>query len=269
MKDLVNNFWFHLRLFFHLLSFNFQSQLAYKWDFLIGIIAVVTELSIRLIFLGIIYSYIPSLAGWTYPQMLFLFGTGFLLEALAWFTWRAGVLKLHLSIQDGSFDFLMTKPANLMFLTAFRRQDLEDVARVIVGITLITMSIQMSHIWPSLGQWAMWLVAFTLGEIVYFSFALLLKTTSFWTIQTAEINYVLYSLDRLNQYPVQIYTGLAKFVFSFIIPVAFITTVPAQLLAGKGGSFHLAGAIVFTAGIFLLCRFIFYRSIRMYSSASS
>lgn len=269
MKALVNNTLFYFRLYIHLLGYNFQSRLAYRWEFFLSVVSVITDLVVRLIFLSVIYQYVPNLAGWTYPQMLFLFATCFTLEAIAWFTWRGSILKLHESIRDGSYDFLMTKPVSLLFITAFRRMDLEDVARIVLGAGLVSYAIHLNHFSPHLSQWILWFIALILSQVVYFSFALILKTTSFWTTQTSEINYVMYSLDRLNQYPTQIYTGLVRWIFTFIIPVTFISTIPAELINGKAGLLALGGLGLFSVLIFLVARGIFYHAIRSYSSASS
>lgn len=269
MKALVSNIKHYVRLYLFLLGINIQSRLAYRGEFILSLVSVSTELTVRLVFLGVIYSFIPSLAGWTYAQMLLLFASSFILEAVAWFTWRASILKLHLAVQDGSFDFLMTKPVSLLFITSFRKMDLEDVARIVVGIALVIYSFTLSGIFPSGMQWLLWLVGMSLAQIVYFSFALILKTTSFWTTQTSEINYVMYSLDRLNQYPTHLYTGFVRFLFTFIIPVTFISTLPAQLLIGSAGWLGILSLSGFALAIFLLARWIFYTSIRAYSSASS
>lgn len=269
MKALVNNILFYLRLYFFLLGINFQSRLAYRGEFLLSLLSVTTELTVRLVFLSVIYSYIPTLAGWTFPQMLLLFASSFILEAVAWFTWRGSILKLHLAVQDGSFDFLMTKPVSLLFITAFRRMDLEDVVRFVIGGALVIYSFSLSGIFPSASQWILWIIGLSLAQIVYFSFGLLLKTTSFWTTQTSEINYVMYSLDRLNQYPTHLYTGVVRFLFTFIIPVTFISTIPAQLLTGTAGWLSTLALACFSLAIFFLARWVFYTSIRAYSSASS
>lgn len=269
MKVLVNNFLHHLRLYVVLLGYNFQSRLAYRGEFILMLISVTAELSVRLIFLSLIYAYVPTLAGWTYPNMLLLIATGLILEACAWFTWRGSILKLHLAIQDGSFDFLMTKPVSLLFITAMRRMDLEDVVRIFLGIGLIFRAIQLQQFTPSVDHWIFWLVSLFLAQIVYFSFALILKTTSFWTTQTSEINYVLFSLDRLNQYPTQIYSGIIRIFFTFIIPVTFITTLPAEFITGKASWDGLIGLVIFTCCIFLLARKFFYFAIQTYSSSSS
>lgn len=269
MKALVNNFIYYCKLYFHLLGYNLQSRLAYRWEFFLSVISVVTELTVRLVFLSIIYSYIPTLAGWTYPQMLFLFATGFTIEALAWFTWRGSITKLHLSIQDGSYDFLITKPVSLLFITALRRMDLEDAARIVLAVGLVGYAIHLQGFSPHVGQWILWCVSLILAQIVYFSFALILKTTSFWTTQTSEINYIMYSSDRLNQYPTQIYKGVTHFIFTYIIPITFITTIPAELINGKAGVLSLLGLLVFTIALFLVARALFYYAVRSYSSASS
>lgn len=268
MKALVNNIRRYLRIYWLLISSNLQSRMAYKLDFFLSVLSVTIDLSARLLFLRVIYSYIPTLGGWTFSDMLLLFATGFFVDAVSWFIWRAGISKLHLYIQDGSFDFLTTKPIGLLFLTSIRRIDFEDSIRIVLAGGLAVFAFHAQGI-PSVTAIVFWIVAVTCAQITFYSFTLILKSTSFWTTQSQEINYILYSIDRLNQYPVTIYSHAIRTFFTFIIPVAFITTIPAAALTGKVGGWAVVGAAVFSSIIFVVARKIFYFSTRAYSSASS
>jgi ABC-2 type transport system permease protein len=60
-----------------------------------------------------------------------------------------------------------------------------------------------------------------------------------------------------------------RFFFTFVIPVAFLTTVPSETLLGRGEIIWMLGAGIL-AGSLLLASRIFWRfALRFYTSASS
>jgi ABC-2 type transport system permease protein len=72
-----------------------------------------------------------------------------------------------------------------------------------------------------------------------------------------------------GRWPVSIYPGWLRFALTFIVPVAFAVTVPAQALAGTLTWQVLAGACVFAAALFAAARLFWKAGLRRYGSASS
>jgi ABC-2 type transport system permease protein len=71
------------------------------------------------------------------------------------------------------------------------------------------------------------------------------------------------------RYPRDIYKGIGKALFTFIIPISLIGTAPASVLAGRSSG-PLLFLSVGVALFFLLIGSLIWRvSIRHYSSASS
>jgi ABC-2 type transport system permease protein len=68
---------------------------------------------------------------------------------------------------------------------------------------------------------------------------------------------------------VSIYPGWLRFALTFLVPVAFTVTVPAQALAGRMTWQTLAGAWVFAAALLVASRLFWRLGIRRYSGASS
>jgi len=68
---------------------------------------------------------------------------------------------------------------------------------------------------------------------------------------------------------VQVFRGMWRFVFTFVIPVAVMTTFPAMALLGRGNArltlATLGGALVMVA----VSRVVWRTAIRNYTSASS
>ena len=78
------------------------------------------------------------------------------------------------------------------------------------------------------------------------------------------------------RYPSEIYSGspaaeVFRFLFSYVLPILLVVTVPARVLLGKGlEPGWLSFMTIFLAAItFVLSRLVFHWSLRHYCSASS
>ena len=72
-----------------------------------------------------------------------------------------------------------------------------------------------------------------------------------------------------GKYPVSSYPGVMRFIFTFVVPVAFMTTVPAETLLGQVKPVWLLGAAAFAATLFIGSRMFWKFALRFYTSASS
>jgi ABC-2 type transport system permease protein len=77
------------------------------------------------------------------------------------------------------------------------------------------------------------------------------------------------SMYEAGRWPVGFYPRWLRFMLTFLIPVAFATTVPAQALAGRLSLDKLAGAYALAAALAVLSRIFWRVGVRRYSSASS
>ena len=77
------------------------------------------------------------------------------------------------------------------------------------------------------------------------------------------------SLFDAARWPITIFRGALAFLFTFVFPVALMTTYPALALLGKleakAAVFALLGGLVFAA----VSRAVWLRALAMYTSASS
>jgi ABC-2 type transport system permease protein len=94
-------------------------------------------------------------------------------------------------------------------------------------------------------------------------------STAFWVVRLDNLVYLLGSIFDVARWPVQIFRGMWRVVFTFVIPVALMTTFPAMALLGKGSVrltlATIAGALVMLA----VSRTVWRIAIRNYTSASS
>ena len=66
-----------------------------------------------------------------------------------------------------------------------------------------------------------------------------------------------------------VYRGPLRFILTFIVPIAFLTTFPAATLLGQLSRIYIIGAVIMATTLFYVSAKFWRYAIRFYSSASS
>ncbi len=259
----------YFRLYWSFLRLNTQRALAYRANFGFGLFITAIESLAVFATVGVLFSHIPDIQGWDYSHMLIITGIFMLTNSVSWLVFRASVEKLDQLISQGGFDFYLVKPISSQFLVSINRIDIVDSSRGLVGLGLISMGLQQAAYVPSIWAILSFLVAFICGEIILYSLQILLKTISFKSIQGWGSNNIFYRLQDTTQFPLTIYRGFARIIFTTIIPIIFVTTVPAQLLLGTANPLWLLWSIIAASSILFISTLVWKFTVRSYSSASS
>jgi ABC-2 type transport system permease protein len=107
------------------------------------------------------------------------------------------------------------------------------------------------------------------GGVIIYSFWLILATLSFWFVRVENILEIFRSMYEAGRWPVSLYPGWLRFGLTFIVPVAFATTVPAEALTGRLTLETLLGAVVLAALLFTVSRVVWRVGLRHYSGTSA
>jgi len=107
------------------------------------------------------------------------------------------------------------------------------------------------------------------GMVLLYSFCLILQTTTFWLINVERMDALVQGLLETGRFPVNFYRGWIQAALTIIIPVAFMTTFPAEALLGRLEAWLAAAAIGLAAILFVLASALWYFALRYYTGASS
>jgi ABC-2 type transport system permease protein len=248
-----------------------MERLAFRSSFIFLIFGVAFQIFLSLIFIKVIFGWVASIKGWTYYEVLLLVGTSIFLEGVLWMS-CAYLHILKILLKNGALDGILVKPMDSQFLVSCYRGDLEDLVRVILGASIIIFAI--SHIevsgWQLVLNGAIYLVLVANAYAIMYSISVIINSIAFWTIESPTTFAMFEVIGRISQYPADIFSGSgAKLIFSTLMPVMFISTVPAKILSrGFQGSLILESfAITF---IFInVSRYVWKKGLGAYSSASS
>ena len=120
-----------------------------------------------------------------------------------------------------------------------------------------------------LGNYLAAIVPLALGFMSLYSLWFMLGATSIWFVKIYNVTEVLRSFLEAGRFPIVAYPTAFRIFFTFVIPVAFLTTVPAQVLLNRLEVTWLAGASLLALGLFQASRLFWRFALRFYTSASS
>ena len=102
-----------------------------------------------------------------------------------------------------------------------------------------------------------------------YCFWLMLTATAFWVVRVDEMVNLFEGVYAAGRWPVTVYPQWLRLILTFLVPVAFAVTVPAEALTGRLTVLTLLGALALTVLLAVLARFVWRRGVKAYSGASA
>ena len=258
-----------IKLIWSYLRIGIANEMQYRVNFFIQLLQSFIALATGLIGLWLVFTHTTELGGWSQPELLAVMGIYMLMGGVIQSAIQPNMQRLMNEIQDGTLDFALTKPVDgqvLISIREFRFWQLTDVAvgLVVLVIAVVQMQTQIG-IWRALA----FVAALILGGIMIYSFWLMLTTTAFWLIRIWELVNLFQGLYAAGRWPVTIYPQWLRIGLTFLVPVAFAVTVPAEALTNRLTPLTLLGALGLAVLLMALARFIWRLGVHSYSGASA
>jgi len=94
-----------------------------------------------------------------------------------------------------------------------------------------------------------------------------LSTT--WFVRVENILVIFQSMFEAGRWPISLYPGWPRFALTFVVPVAFAITVPAEALTGRLSVTTILVTLGSVVLLFLLSRTVWNVGLRQYSGTSA
>ena len=124
------------------------------------------------------------------------------------------------------------RPMNAQFLVSTMIVEWWDVTTCVTGvIALLVAGQRMGLVW-SVGSVAAALGFAASGLAVLYAVRFAIAACTFWVVRISELYSLLNSVQTVARFPVQYFQRPVRELLTFVVPVAFATTFPAQALLG-------------------------------------
>jgi ABC-2 type transport system permease protein len=244
--------------------------MQYRLDFLVQGGLALFWAGWGLVPLLVVFGKREGIAGWSFEEALVVIG---------WFMVMKGVLEGAVNpslasvvehIRKGTLDFVLLKPADAQFLVSTQKFAPWRVMDVLGGLVVFAIAFDRLGRAPSPADVLAAALLLACAALILYSLWILVVSAAFFVVKIDNLSYLFVSIFDAARWPADVFRGVLRAVFTFVVPLAIMTTFPARALLGKDfgpldALFALAGAAAFAT----FARVVWLRSIGRYTSASS
>lgn len=261
----------YLKVYVTLLRYSFIQATAYRAAFLLQLIIELGYQVVFVVFFMVIFGNVPQIAGWSFYQMLFLTGLNIVATELIFSSaFILGLWKLPAAIKDGDIDVALLKPIHSLFNLSLSRPYLGGLAAALPGLGLMVYAATHLDGSLSLSGLAIGTVLFMSGLVIAYSIAVILSSLCFYFVNATALPKVASGiLNNFTSYPPSAYQGALRGILFFVVPVVFVTGVPAEAMIRQVQPMMALLSPVMALVLLRLAIALWNRMITHYSSASS
>jgi ABC-2 type transport system permease protein len=246
-----------------------QVHLQYRFDFAVEGLMTLFWLATTLVPLVVVFGLRESVAGWSYPEALVVVG---------WFTVIKGVLDGAINpsllsviehVRKGTLDFVLLKPADAQFLVSTAKFDPWRAFDFLGGLAIFGVAFHRLGRWPEPGHVLAALLMLGAALVVLYSMWILVVSVAFFAVRVDNLSYLLNSIFDAARWPSSVFKGALRVVFTYVFPLALMTSVPAEALLGRLSVPSALGAAAGSLAFAAVARTVWRASVGHYTSASS
>ena len=112
-------------------------------------------------------------------------------------------------------------------------------------------------------------VALVFGAVLLYCFWMLLATLAFWVVNLWHLPELFEGVFQTGRWPIGIYPTWLRFSVTFLVPIAFAVTVPAEAVTSRLEWQTLALAAGFAVVLFGITRWFWRYGLKNYTGASA
>lgn len=253
-------------LFFRVGTMN---ELQYRANFFIQVLQSAVSVVTAIVVLKLVYSHTDDLNGWSEAELLVVMGIQILLGGVIRTSIQPNMQRLMEEVRDGKLDFALTKPEDSQVLVSVRDVQIWRSVDVLSGAAVLGYGIAGLDRGVGVVDGLLFLALLAVGALTIYCFWLAIATLAFWIVDVWQIIELFDGIYQTGRWPVSIYPIWLRLGVTFIVPIAFAITVPAEAVTSRLEWTTVVLAFAFAAGLFAFTRWWWRFGLRRYSGASA
>ena len=220
---------FYLRIYFKILAQDLKSKMSYRADFIISTIGMIFTNISGFVSFWIMFRNFPSVSGYSYHEMLFLYGFSLIsitpTQCMLDNNWN-----LRQQVYSGDFIKYCFRPINLFFYYESEIFDIKGLGQLAFGTATLVYS------WAKLGlpltplSVINVMISLVGASLIMAALQTAGAASCFWIENSFYVLDLSFRFKDFAKYPVTIFSPIFRFIFTFVIPIAFIAFYPALVV---------------------------------------
>ena len=211
---------------------NILTTLEYRANFLMWFAFTIVYHGTALAALWVVLDVFPSMHGWSFRDMAFLYALWMLAHAVN-NTFFSEIGNIPDYIHDGELDRVFVRPLDALFqMIATPGQLFPDELLLALSYFVLATWYSGVHIDPTFVIFVPLIVVG--GALIDLGINLFVATLAFWFIRVDALQWIVTQLEQeFTRYPIAIYSRSVRLILTFVFPFAFMNYYPATYFLNK------------------------------------
>jgi ABC-2 type transport system permease protein len=208
--------------------------LEYRLNVLFSAVEQGAQLALLVVVYFVVYQYAPAIGGWSRAEALLLLGVAWTFDGTWSFFFARSLNGLSGLVRRGELDFVLLRPlAPQVLVACWRGTSPGEMGRALQGgLLTLYAGVQAGVSWHPLPVIAALLFGLC-GLTIYYALRFAIASCAFWIVQVEEVHELVETVTETSRYPVTFFPPPLQALLTYVIPVAYLATFPAQALLGR------------------------------------
>jgi len=250
-----------IRVSFLSIKYALMREMLNKVTFFSNIIFMILNNACMIIQWIILYSLKDNIGGYTFKQVLLLWGLAAGVYGVSRFFFKRA-FSLSLIINTGKLDTYLVQPKNVLLSVIMTDIEVSSLGDILYGYIMLFLY------GVNIYSFILFTIFIICGGIIVTAISVILSSLSFWFDKSDILADVGNSLmTNFATYPDGIFKGFVKILLFSIIPIGMVIYIPVWVVT-EFNVYLFFIVILFTILIVSLAFFIFNSGLRRYSSSN-
>jgi len=240
-------------------------EMQFRASFVMSLISGYGWSLVMLLFLSTVVARVQALGTWEQRDIYVLVGTFMIVQGFTQCLFETNMWRIGSHVREGTLDFILIKPVDSQFFVSARFLRLSALGLLLPGVGLVVVGARAPFVWADT---LLYVSGTAAGVAILYAVSFVLATTTIWFVR-AEMGGLVYGLFDVMRLPADVYPKGVRFTFTYVLPLIFIASVPAQTLQHRG---HVAVSLA-GIGVSILAlafaRAFWFIALRSYASTGS
>lgn len=181
-----------------------KTHLTYRANFFANTIFSLGWLAATLLTYHFIFQQISAFAGWTWPEMIFLYGVYNLFWGVL-VSFFLGGWRLGSAVRFGFLDRILLLPINHFFVVSLHF-DPSQIFHALAGLLLLVLAWNQLEVNVPFLRLFAFILLFLNGVFLGWLLSFIFGLTAFWIIENSEARLFFWNIETLAKYPQEVFT---------------------------------------------------------------
>jgi ABC-2 type transport system permease protein len=219
---------YYARIYLMIMRQYLKARMEYRADFVISSLGMLAASISGVGVFYVIFETIPDLKGWTFYELLFIYGF-YLLALCPLQIFFDNIWTLRVHVLEGTFIKYYFRPLNMMFYFMSERVDIKGFTQLVLGLAILVYASNKLALEWTIPKMLLFLMLLFSSSLVTISMLTIAACSAFWIMFSYPVMALAFKIREFSQYPMNIFSGAFRFLFTYVIPIGFVAFYPSQV----------------------------------------